>query len=257
MPQARPKANLIGSELIDLLQAKSSLTEMEFYRYIKDIEKLNDKTAEDYLKALANGVYGRKDAAVAFFEASLTQNIDIYAQNYVVYLNDYGTFREMSEVVNRLVHHYGSRTMIGHAWETNLFMGDVDKALYYAKKFTSIVDESEGEKMSHIAASALEDTTEFKQTAGISDEDYKDLALRVVDVIDAHNLKPRVLQFFSVPEEQTSAYVMFVNTDDIDILSDMNLEIAFSLAENENFVGKKFSVWFKGHIEEDEADAGQ
>ncbi|AGN84939.1 hypothetical protein [Enterobacter sp. R4-368] len=256
MPQAELKANEIGSELIDLLQAKSSITEMEFYRYIKDIEKLKDRVSEDYLKALANGVYGRKDIAIDFFEASLKQNSDIFAQNYVVYLNDYGTFRETRDLVNRLVPQYGSRTMIGHAWETNLFMGDIDKALYFANKFISIVDESEGEKMSRIAASALKDTTEFKQTVGITDEDYKDLANRVVDVMDAYHVKPRVLEFFSVPEEQTSSYIMFVNSDDIDILSDMNLDIAFSLAENDNLVGKKFSVWFKGNIEED-ADAGQ
>lgn len=257
MPQAEPKANEIASELIDLLQDRTIISQMDFYRYIREIEKLNDKVSEDYLKALANGAFGRKDVAVAFFESSLSQNIDTFAQNYVVYLNDYGTFREKQNLVNRLMAQYGSRTMIGFAWETNLFMGDIEKAMHFADRFISIVTADEGEHMARIAAMALAETTKFKEAAGISDSDYQDLAVRTLDVLDLHQVQPVALEFFDIPEEQTSSYVMLVNTTDIEKLSDMNLDIAFSLAENENLVGKKFSVWFKGAPEEEQANAGQ
>lgn len=68
MPQLALKANEISNELVDILANKTELTEMQFYRYIKDIEKLHDNSSEDYLKALANAAYGRKDAAVAFLK---------------------------------------------------------------------------------------------------------------------------------------------------------------------------------------------
>lgn len=256
MPRAELKANEIGSELIDLLLSNAQISEMRFYRYIKDIEKLNDKASEDYLKALANAAYGRKDTAVDFFEESLKQNNDIYAQNYIVYLNDHGSFIEVYELVNRLAKYYGSRTMVGHAWEVNLFMGDIEQALFYARKFISIVDEKEAEEMKSLAAKALEETDTFKKNSGLTDLDYKDLALRVANVMDKYNVKPVAVEFHSIPEERTSSYVMSVNTNSVDVLSDLNLEIAFSLAENDDFIGKNFSVWFEGIVKEKE-DASQ
>lgn len=102
MPQPALKANEISSELIDILAARNTISEMQYFRYIRDIEKLRDSASEDYLKALANGAFGRKDTAVAFFEEALKHNNLIIAQNYVVYLNDYGSFREVEQVVNRL-----------------------------------------------------------------------------------------------------------------------------------------------------------
>lgn len=127
MPQPALKANEISSELIDILAARNTISEMQYFRYIRDIEKLRDSASEDYLKALANGAFGRKDTAVAFFEEALKHNNLIIAQNYVVYLNDYGSFREVEQVVNRLVERYNSPTMLSHAWEANLFWGVLTK----------------------------------------------------------------------------------------------------------------------------------
>ncbi|HCA0685134.1 TPA: hypothetical protein MNM99_003593 [Citrobacter freundii] len=252
MPQPALKANEISSELIDILASKTKISEMQFYRYIKDIERLKDSASEDYLKALANGAYGRKDTAVAFFEEAIKQKNVVIAQNFVVYLNDYGTYREVHDAANRLVAHFNNPTMLSHAWETNLFMGNVDKALYYAERLIGMMDEKEAEMVKHLAATALAETTLFKRTTGISDIELQDIASRVIDVIDSYKVSPLALAFYSVPEEKTSSYVMTVDTLDPDILSDMNLEIAFSLAENEDLIGKPFSVWFEGSKEDSE-----
>lgn len=250
MPQLALKANEISSELIDILAARGTISEMQYYRYLRDIEKLRDSASEDYLKALANGAFGRKDTAVAFFEEALKHNNLLIAQNYVVYLNDYGSFREVEQAVNRLVERYNSPTMLSHAWEANLFSGRIDKALYYAERLISMVDEKEAEMVKHLAATALAQSTTFKSTTGITDEEFQDIANRIVDIMTHHKVGPVAMSFCSVPEERTSSYVMTVNTEDSDVLSDMNLDIAFSLAENDSLIGKPFSVWFEGHSEE-------
>ena len=102
----------------------------------------------------------------------------------------------------------------------------------------------------HLAATALAQSTTFKSTTGITDEEFQDIANRIVDIMTYHKVGPVAMSFCSVPEERTSSYVMTVNTEDTDVLSDMNLDIAFSLAENESLIGKPFSVWFEGHSEE-------
>ena len=250
MPQPALKANKISSELIDILAARDTISEMQYFRYIRDIEKLRDSASEDYLKALANGAFGRKDTAVAFFEEALKHNNLIIAQNYVVYLNDYGSFREVEQVVNRLVERYNSPTMLSHAWEANLFLGRIDKAIYYAERLIGMVDEKEAELVKHLAATALVQSTTFKSATGITDEELQYIANRIVDIMSDNKVSPVAMSFCSIPEERTSSYVMTVNTEDSDVLSDMNLDIAFSLAENENLIGKPFSVWFEGRLEE-------
>ncbi|EOX9504191.1 TPA: hypothetical protein MC588_004404 [Citrobacter amalonaticus] len=250
MPQLALKANEISNELVDILANKTELTEMQFYRYIKDIEKLHDNSSEDYLKALANAAYGRKDAAVAFFEESLKQNNSLIAQNYIVYLNDYGTYTEVYEAVERLVDRFYTPTMVDHAWETNLFTGHIDKAIFYVEKLINMVDEKEADMLKNLAANALKQSRLFKRTTGISDHEFQDIAKRVVDVMDNHKVSPIAISFYAVPEEKTSSYVMSVNTLNPDVLSDMNLDIAFSLAENDGLIGKPFSVWFEGSTED-------
>ncbi|MFD2021165.1 hypothetical protein ACFSKS_04700 [Pseudocitrobacter faecalis] len=102
----------------------------------------------------------------------------------------------------------------------------------------------------HLAATALVETKLFKRTSGVTDDQFKDIAVRVIGVAHNHKVKPVSLSFYSVPEEKTSSYVMTVDTLDPDVLSDMNLDIAFSLAENDELIGKNFSVWFEGVQEE-------
>ncbi|MFP1871944.1 tetratricopeptide repeat protein [Lonsdalea quercina] len=250
MPQLALKANEISDELVDILATKTSITEMQFFRYLRDIEKLRDSASEDYLKALANGAFGRKDEAVAFFEEALKQNNALIAENFIVYLNDYGSFREVDEAVNRLVEHFHSPTMLNHAWEANLFMGRISKALYYAEKLRRMSCEKEAELMMNLASSALEQSTCFQQATGLTDFELEDIADRAVDVMTNYKVNPVALYFCFVLEEKTSSYIMQVNTTDPEVLSDMNLDIAFSLAENESFIGKPFSVWFEGHSED-------
>lgn len=140
--------------------------------------------------------------------------------------------------------------MLSHAWEANLFLGRIDKALYYAERLISMVDEKEAELVKHLAATALAQSTTFKSATGITDEELQDIANRIVDIMADHKVSPVAMSFCSIPEERTSSYVMAVNTEDSDVLSDMNLDIAFSLAENESLIGKPFSVWFEGRLEE-------
>ncbi|HHG8589858.1 TPA: hypothetical protein ACPYUC_002337 [Citrobacter koseri] len=250
MPQPALKANEISSELVDILASKTKISEMQFYRYIRDIEKLKDSSSEDYLKALAHGAYGRKDVAVAFFKEALKQKNSIIAQNYVVYLSDYGTYSELHEAVSQLVDHFHTQLMVGSAWESYLFMGNIDKAIHYAHKLMGMVDEKDADMLRTLASTAKQQYALFKKTTGISDSEFQDIALRVVGVLDSYKVNPIAVSFFAVPEEKTSSYVMAVNTFDADVLSDMNLDIAFSLAENDSLIGKPFSVWFEGGSKE-------
>ncbi|EPP7093066.1 hypothetical protein [Klebsiella michiganensis] len=246
MPKAARKSNQIADELIDVLMSKTKIEDFTFRKYLREIDKLNDRFSEDYLKALACAAHGRKDDAVAFFEASLAYGVDTYAMNYTIFLSEYGTHKELKELVSRLATKYGSKTMLTFGWETNLFTGNIQTALYYADRYIAIAEDKEAEAMKDDAYGIAVESEKFKNNAGLSEEQYKDIAQRMIDVADKHEVRASSIFFHFVPEEKTAAYILTVKTDDIDLIADMNLDIAFSLAENESLAGKRFSVWYRG-----------
>ena len=250
MPKAAPKSNKIAIELIDVLRAKTKIDEFTFRKYIREIDRLNDRFSEDYLKALAFAAFGLKDEAVQFFEASLGCGVDTYAMNYAIYLSEVGTHRELRELVNRLITKYGSKTMLTFGWETNLFTGNIETALHYADRFIAIADEKEAEAMKKDAHGMAIESEKFRTKAGLSVDEYKDITQRMVDVADNYGIRASSISFHFVPEEKTAAYILTLKTDNVDIIADMNIDIAFSLAENENLAGKRFSVWYRGTQEE-------
>lgn len=250
MPKAVPKSLEISVQLIDHLRLRTQLDDFSFRRCLRDIENLNDHYSENYLKALAYAAYGRKDEAVQFFEESLRFGIDIYALNYAVYLEEYGLHRELHELVGRLISQYRCKTMLRFGWETNLFTGNIDTALSYAESFITAEEGKEAEAMQNDAKGIVRDTKRFKECSGLTDEEYRRMAQRVVDVADNYHARPSAIEFVFVPEEQSASYIMKVKAQDVETLSDMNIDIAFSLADDESLAGKKLGVWYQYDGEE-------
>lgn len=246
MPKAAPKSNKIASELIDVLRAKTKIDEFTFRKYLRDIDRLNDRFSEDYLKALAFAARGHKDDAVQFFESSLGCGVDTYATNYAIYLSEVGTHKELRDLVKRLISKYGSKTMLTFGWETNLFTGNIKTALHYADRFIAIADEKEAEAMKNDAYGIAIESEKFRNKSGLTEDEYKDVTQRMVDVADNYGVRASSISFYFVPEEKTAAYILTLKTDDVDLIADMNIDIAFSLAENESLAGKRFSVWYRG-----------
>lgn len=56
--------------------------------------------------------------------------------------------------------------MLGYAWESNLFMGDIDKAMYYAEIYAKSANEEDAEAMRHAAETALEKAICLKDIQG-------------------------------------------------------------------------------------------
>lgn len=172
--------------------------------------------------------------------------------NYAIYLSEFGTHKELREVVNRLITKYGSKTMLTFGWETNLFTGNIETALHYADRFIAIADEKDAEAMKNDAHGIAIESEKFRQKAGLTEDEYKDIAQKMIDVADNYGIRASSISFILQQKKNCGIYTD-VKTDDIDVIADMNIDIAFSLAENENLAGKRFSVWYRGTQEEENA----
>lgn len=255
MPQLATKASKLSSELTVYLTDGERLDDVSFRRYLREIEALKDRVVEDYLKALVFGAYGRVDDAIAHFELSLqTCRNDVVAKNFLVYLSDFGTLRKSFTTSIQLAEQFVSPFIYLHAYENSLFLGQMDLAEKYYRSYCKLFSEEELESMDNKLDDVLFEVNSFKELANLSGKEYELLLDNVTNILDAHKIRQSAMKFYGISEEKVNAMIMVVKTSDVDLLADMNVELAFSIAEHDCLLNKNYTVWFES--EEDHTQAG-
>lgn len=246
MPQPLPKYLEINDELTDRLSSNDLLSEMEFRRYIKRIEALTDIHTQNYLYAMAYAAYGKKDKAIPFFEESLRGGVDVAPDNYLAYLNSYGSFLEVQELSMRWADTLKSKNYYFTAFQSCLFRGDIDKAGIFVDKYLTLADDEETHKIKRTFEFTKEEVGLFKERSGLSDKEFQIVAETVIFVIVQHNERPAGLAYLGVQEEMSFSYIVILKCEDHDKIAEMNIDLAFALADYDELTDKNFSAWFRG-----------
>lgn len=246
MPQPLPKYVEINDELTDRLSSDDLLSEMEFYRYIKSIEALKDKAMQNYLYAMVYAAYGIKEKAILFFEEAILSGIEIAPNNYLAYINNVGSYTEVKELAHRLAANHVGTQIYHTAYQSSLFSGDIEQATVYAKKYIKIADVKESQVMASALADATKETQKFKDKVGLSDDDFQKIAETAIQVLDHHKEKISGLAYQSTHEEPSYSYVVMLKSSDPEKIAEMNIDLAFALADCDQLTDKRFSAWFKG-----------
>ncbi|HFQ6845271.1 MAG: hypothetical protein E6Y18_06175 [Serratia marcescens] len=246
MPQPLPKYVEINDELTDRLSADSVLSEMEFYRYIKSIESIKDKAMQNYLFAMTYAAYGEKEKAIPFFEQAISDGVIIAPNNYLAYINNVGTFTEVRDLSLRLAQLYVNKQILHTAYQSCLFSGDIEQATLYAVRYINIAEGKESQEMAKTLAEAKKEVSKFKEIVGLSDDDFKKIAGNAIHVLEHHGAKISGLAYQSIQEEHSSSYVVMVKGNDPEKIAEMNIDLAFALADCEQLTDKRFSAWFRG-----------
>lgn len=85
----------------------------------------------------------------------------------------------------------------------------------------------------------------FKQRADLSGLEYELIFKNVSDVMDAQKIHPSGMRFYNISEEKVNAIVFMTKSTDAEQIADMNIELAFSMAEHDCLARKDFAVWFE------------
>ncbi|WP_174634521.1 hypothetical protein [Yersinia thracica] len=248
MPSAVPKSLELSHELTALLQRGDVLSEMSFFRYIREIEKLKstDKVTKQYLSALAHAANGRKREAIELFEASTLLPDPIKANNYLAYIASRGSMVEYKNLAIRLAQCYESKDFALSAHDCCMYFGETTLMKKFAEKFNKLSNKDEVAEMKGKFHSAYEIVNRFKTMTGLSDSDLSLVAKCVFSVIDKNECHAESVSFMSLDEEKSNSYIVTVDSDDIDKIADMNIDLSFSLAEHDELLDKQFSAWFLG-----------
>lgn len=255
MTQAIPKSFELTNELIDILASDQTLTEMDFHRYIRKIENLRDFSSRHFMFALTHAAYGRVDEALEYFASAMQIAPDeIVAKNYLAFVNKNCDLFEVADLSAKLSQSFVVPNFYFTAYQSSLFTGRFAKARQFAELFIKVSARKEAEKMQHTIASAEYRLAEFKQLANLTDEQCELIAITAVNVMASYNQHVTSLVFNTVKEENANTYVLVIKCQDPEIIANMNMDLAFALAEHEELYDKNFSAWFQG-VEKENLDA--
>lgn len=246
-PSPAKKTNEILNELTGYLNEGKKVNEFQFHRYVKDIENLRDPHVESSLLAFANAAYGRKSEAIAFFEKSLDESpYDYIANNYLAYIDSHGTIKEFYALLIRVAHMFESKEFSLDAIKRCVFHGDIELAREFADKCLKLCGDEERSEMEKDISDAFKNTLNFNKTAGFSSKEYALFSKIVIDTLEKHGKKFLSIFYRFIADKAVNSCTVFVNSHDINIISEMNMDIALSLADHDEFLNKNFSVWFLG-----------
>ncbi|MEQ5274936.1 hypothetical protein, partial [Proteus terrae] len=88
----------------------------------------------------------------------------------------------------------------------------------------------------------------YLKLSGLEEKNLMTLANLIIAILDEWNIQIVAINYTntSAYDEQSNLFMMTAECDDVELLSDMNIELAYRLTEYDEFIGKNFSVFIGG-----------
>ncbi|QUT03202.1 hypothetical protein [Proteus terrae] len=241
-----------SEELMKSLQERISNEEVsndfELMQILKEIEKYSNGLEKNHLKALAYSLNNDIDKASHYFELSLqVSNID-YARNYLAVINQRASNIKYMHLLHRFADEYESPTFSYLAYQSCLYIAELSKAEKFMAKVIKLSDEDKRNGYLNEFKNARHALMKYLKLSGLEEKNLMTLANLIIAILDEWNIQIVAINYTntSAYDEQSNLFMMTAECDDVELLSDMNIELAYRLTEYDEFIGKNFSVFIGG-----------
>lgn len=221
-------------------------------RVVSSANSLPDEPTKLMVLGLAYGAAGDNEHALAYFKEAIKYRDDIIARNYLSYLSHTGQHDLYRDECVRLAREIVSFPLYLRARNASYADGDGELSLFFARKALSMVgDENERAKMEmeiHEKNSAL---NRFIDTTRLSTHEIAELTRMVANIANSFDVLAVSQDYYT--GDGDAAIICDVVCTDAGILSDLDIEIAMSLAMNESFSARNLTAWYRGRSREEVA----
>lgn len=241
-----------SEELMHLLQERLAneevCNEFELMQILREIEKHSSGLEKNHLKALAYSLNNQIKKATDFFELSLQINNIEYARDYLAVINQRSSNVKYMQLLHRFADEYESPTFTYLAYQSCLYTAELHKAEKFMAKVIKLSDEGKRNTYLNEFQNAKSAFIKYLHLSGLNEKNLMKLANIVISILDQWNVQIVAINYTntSAYEEQSNLFMMTAECDDAEVLSEMNLELAYRLAEYDEFIGKNFSVFIGG-----------
>ncbi|HCZ8407755.1 hypothetical protein BBX45_07570 [Proteus mirabilis] len=249
--QARPLEEQINSELTSVLRAGNKINEIKKAAYLRDIKKYVHGIHGTYLKAMVHAAYGEHSLAVYYFDIAIQSHELMYYGNYIVYLSEHGSFpllKKVSEAASD--YHETSKLFASYAIEANMVVCDLNNVEKYLNRYIRLFDREDKEMREFVDYTKAHEVNikKFLEKAELDENSRLSLMGAISAVLEKHNLQVNHISFADGAKHDKYMNVLNISleTNNVELLSEANIDLAFEMAEHDDLLGKNFSIWLSG-----------
>lgn len=222
------------------------ISEFDVKRFQREIKKLPSIAEQDELIAFLFAAQGMINEAIRQFEYA----IDCHSEfsticNYCIFLKRTRRWFEAKKAYCLYHRWFDDSILLNTAVHFLGLAGDEQGVDICTKKLIGIfgAESEEGKEVMNIQDGLLNLYQAAQEKSGLTKDDINDLTDIALKVMSPFRLPNTNSNF--VFAESTFAFVVSVETADSDLLSDLNINASFALADNDRLAEKNVSVVFK------------
>lgn len=195
-----------------------------------------------YVSAWLNGTLGHHADAVRLFKDAMNSDRSV-AQNYLAYLSRSAHNLEHRMELFRIVEQLPSDDMRLVARNAAFGIGNEKLVKKFSLKMAALRDGQEREDIINQGNYMVERIVEFKKATNLSSRDIEILCDRAEEIANKHGINCSGVSFYMGGDDD-NAYILRAQTDDPQILAEMNMELLVLLCDD-NYRGSPFTSWFQ------------
>lgn len=246
--RAIPKSEELIDDIQDKLDAGYISNDLELRKTLRDIDKYCSGLEKNYAKGMALALSNNMTESSRYFELSLQlKNVD-YARNYVATVNQRSTYRNYINLISRFSDEYESLAFSYLAYQANLYAANLPEAERHMDKNIKLSPEDNRYKLRLELEQAKDALKSYQKFSGMSDSELKLLADIVISILDDNHAPVGAINYVTNGNigGGVNLYTVTAESSDSDLITDMNIQLAFKLAEHDEFLDKNFSVFISG-----------
>ena len=244
MAVAAKKINELIDQFIAILSEGRTFQGSEEFGFRKELCNFPEGQLEgDQLRAFFYACSGNMPNAISYFKTSLGYNEPDFMENYLIYLMNNGFVKlyisETIRVNNQLSDNPKLLIQLARAY---LLSGDFDGMVNVRNNLTKL-----GNGFTLFLDREIDELNTFQRNVDLNDEQMKFLINTYVDIVDKHKVDAVNIHFeyFEEGDEAFNSIILYTRCDDVNLLVDMEFELAKTIAKNPAFIGKRFAPSFE------------
>ena len=216
IPQKRAieKLGLVFNHIDNL----TKLDRFTFEQMLKDSEYLDDEPTMYMVKALAYGAYQDNQNALKYFDIAMKYGDISVAKNYITYLTKTLQFKLSYKKSIELANKYDNQYLTFVARNIAYSFADIKNSSLLTEKLVKL-----------------------HGNVNLDQYPYLDFSQPLTEL----EVFMKSSEFYTSSDNNDFAVIVSVTTSDPDVLSDMDIEIACALAENNDLSDKNVTAWFR------------
>lgn len=241
------KLEVIQKQIVEHLENGSLMDPFTLKRIISELGNFPEPE-KSMFTGLAFGAAGNIDSAIENLKIAVSYGKDFTVDFYISYLSRIPRGRLQREEVLRLSEKHDTLNLNVMGRNLSFGIGDIElMERFYQKLLKRQSSEGMIDYLNSENIKMKNDVQNFLNATSMNKSDVDFLWSTASDIANSRGLVCFASSYF-VSGEDDNAYIIVAETDDVNALADMNIELACAIALNDRLSSLPVTSWYRGEL---------